>query len=78
MDEVFSAYAKLKLVRWAGEHVDVYTNKIQQLARMAGFTGSSLEMGMKLAFVRGLLNDISTSTGHRNVEHGRFADKRYG
>lgn len=31
-DRVSSAYAKLKLVRWAGEHVDVYTNKIQQLA----------------------------------------------
>lgn len=28
LDGVFSTYAELKLVRWAGEHVEVYTNKI--------------------------------------------------
>lgn len=28
LDRVFSAYAKLKLVRWEEEHMDVYANKI--------------------------------------------------
>lgn len=40
--------------------MDVYTNKIQQLAGMAGFTKRSLNMVMKLAFVTGFPNDIST------------------
>ena len=49
LDREFSVHAKLKLVRWAGEHVDVYTSKIQ-LAGRAGFTGQSLEMVMRQGF----------------------------
>lgn len=29
-DGAFSAYPKFKLVRWAGESVDVYANRIQE------------------------------------------------
>ena len=54
----FFAYANFKLVRWAGEHVDVYASKIQ-LAGRIGFSGRSLETAMKLAFVTRFPNDIS-------------------
>ena len=50
-DEAFSAYAKLKLVRWAGECMDVYANKIWQLVRRVGFARCSFERVMKLVFV---------------------------
>ena len=40
MDGTFTAYRKLTMVRWAGEHVDVYANKIRLLAGLAGFEGA--------------------------------------
>ena len=58
-DSVFTAYRKLTMVRWAGEHVDVYANKIMQLAGLAGFEGAGLERFMKLAFVTVFPNAIS-------------------
>ena len=58
LDEELSAYTKLKLVKWAGEHMDVYASKIQ-LAGRARFAGCSLETVIKLVFVTGFLNDIS-------------------
>lgn len=30
LEGAFYSYARLKLLRWAGEHMDVYTNKIRQ------------------------------------------------
>ena len=59
-DNAFTAYRKLTLVRWAGERVDIYANKIRQLAGLAGFEGAGLERFMKLAFVTGFPNTIST------------------
>ena len=56
MDGVFTAYRKLTMVRWAGERVDVYANKIRQLA---GFKGAWLERFTKLAFVTGFPNAVS-------------------
>ena len=56
MDGAFTAYRKLTMVRWAGESVDVYANKIRQLA---GFEGAGLERFTKLAFLSGFLNAIS-------------------
>ena len=47
------------MVRWAGEHVDVYANKIRQLAGLAGFQGVGLERFTKLAFVIDFPNAIS-------------------
>ena len=47
------------MVRWAGEHVDVYANKIRQLAGFTGFEGAGLERFTKLAFVTGFPNAIS-------------------
>ena len=58
-DGEFSAYTKLKMIRWTGESVDVYASKIRQLAGRAGFSGHGLETVMKLAFVTGFPNDIS-------------------
>lgn len=43
-----------------GEHLNVYANKLRQLAEMARFTGCSFDTEMKLAFVTGFHNDIST------------------
>ena len=55
-DGAFTAYRKLTMVRWAGECVDAYANKIRQLA---GFEGVGLERFMKLlAFVTGFPNAI--------------------
>ena len=44
------------MVRWAGESVDVYANKIKQLA---GFQGAGLERFTNLVFVTGFPNAIS-------------------
>ena len=30
-DDAFAAYRKVTMIRWAGEYVDVYANKIRQL-----------------------------------------------
>ena len=59
IDGEFSAYTKLKLVRWAGVCIDVYASKICQLARRVGFAGPGHETAMKLAFMTGFLNNIS-------------------
>ena len=56
MEGTFAAYRKLTMVRRAGECVDVYANKIRQLA---GFEGAGLERFRKLAFVTGFPNAIS-------------------
>ena len=57
-DGAFTAYRKLTMVRWPGERVDVYANKIRQLAGLAGFEGAGLEKFTKLAFVTGFPNAI--------------------
>ena len=59
MDGAFTAYKKLTMVRWAGECVDVYVNKIRQLAGLAGFEGAGLERFTKLAFITSFPNAIS-------------------
>ena len=55
MDGAFTAYRKLTMVRWAGEHVNI----IRQLAGLAGFEGAGLERFTKVAFVIGFPNAIS-------------------
>ena len=47
------------MIKWAGERVDVYANKIRQLVGLAGFKGDELERLMKLAFVTGFPDIIS-------------------
>ena len=71
-DDVFAAYRKMTMIKWAGEHVDVYTNKIRQLVGLAGFKGDGLERLTKLAFILGFPDTISTSTStkHRSPDHG--------
>ena len=58
-DNAFAAYRKLTMVRWAGERVDVFANKIRQLIGLAGFEGAEMEKLTKLAFVTGFPNTIS-------------------
>ena len=42
-DDVFAVYRKVTMIRWAGERVDVYTNKIRQSVGLAGLR----EMGWR-------------------------------
>ncbi len=50
-DNVFAAYRKVTMIRWAGECVDGYANKIRLLVGLAGFKRDGLERLMKLTFV---------------------------
>ena len=59
IDSTFMVYRKLTMVRWAGECINVYANKIRQLAGLARFEGAGLERFTKLAFVTGFPNAIS-------------------
>ena len=43
IDGLFTAYKKLTMIRWTSKRVDVCTNRIRQLAGMAGFEGVGLE-----------------------------------
>ena len=52
-DDALVAYKKVTMIKWAGECVDVYANKIRQLVRLAGFKGDGLERLTKLAFIMG-------------------------
>ena len=52
-DDAFAVYRKETMIRWAGERVDVYANKIRQLVGMAWFKGDGLERLTKLT--RGFL-----------------------
>ena len=58
-ENAFAAYRKLTMIRWAGEHVDVYANKIRQSVRLARFRGDGLERLTKLTFVTGFPNTVS-------------------
>ena len=57
---MFAAYTKLTMVRWTGERVDVFANKIRQLVGLAGFEGAEMERLTKLPFVTGFPGTIST------------------
>ena len=59
-DSAFVAYNKLTSAKWTGEAVDIYVNELRRLAGLAGFTGASCETIVKLAFVTGFPDDIST------------------
>ena len=59
-DSAFVAYSKLTGSKWTGEAVDIYVNELRRLAGLAGFTGTSSEAIVKLAFVTGFPDDIST------------------
>ena len=55
----FEAYEKLRRVRWSGESVDVYANKIRQLVELAGYRGRGAEITAKMTFVTGFPDEIS-------------------
>ena len=56
----FEAYGKLVHMKWTGEPVDVYANEVRRLAGLAGFSGDGLERIVKLTFVNGFPDNIST------------------
>ena len=47
------------MIRWAGEHVDVYANKIRQLVGLTEFKEYGLERLTKLTFVTGFPDAVS-------------------
>ena len=75
-DDTFTAYRKLTMVRWAGEHVNVYANKIRQLAGLAGFKGAELEIH-EAGFCHGFCHSdrASASAEYRNPDHGKPASE---
>ena len=74
-DGAFRAYRKLTIVKWAGERVDVYANKIRQLAGLAGFEGAGLERFTMLAFVTSFPNAISIELQQTpNIENLAIGD----
>lgn len=56
----FVAFAKLSQKRWSGEQVDVFANDLRRLGRLAGFKGDALETVVKLAFINGFPDYISS------------------
>ena len=58
-DGPFVANAKLSSMKWGGEEVDVYANKIRWLAGLARFEGPSLEHIVKLTFINDLPDYMS-------------------
>ena len=54
-DDTFTVYRKLTMVRWAGEHVNIF----RQLIRLTGFEVAEMERLNKLVFVTGFPNTIS-------------------
>ena len=57
-DSEFTAFSKLKAVRWAGEPVDVYATEIRRLVRGCGLEGEGAEQLVKLAFITGFPDSI--------------------
>ena len=58
-DDTFTAYKKLMMVKWAGECIDMFANKIRQLVGLAGFEGAEMERLTNLAFVTRFPDAIS-------------------
>ena len=73
-DDAFTAYRKVSMIKWAGECVDVYTNKIRQLVGLAGFkrdvAGEAHETGFHYRAPWHHLNWTSTGAKHRSPDHG--------
>ena len=59
-DSPFTAYSKLKGLRWTGEPVDIFATEVRKLTKESGFVeGVNLERVVRLAFVTGLPEKVS-------------------
>ena len=58
-DSPFTAFSKLKSLRWAGEPVDIFVTEVRKLARECGFEGDALERVVRLALVTGVPEKVS-------------------
>ena len=58
-DSQIVSFSKLRVIKWAGEQVEIYANNIRKLARGAGFEGDGLEKVVKLSFITGFPDSIS-------------------
>lgn len=58
-DSAFTAFNKLKGLRWKGESVDIYATELRKLARECGFQGDALEHVVRLALVTGVPDSVS-------------------
>lgn len=59
-DNEFMSYCKIREARWTGEPVDVFANDLRRLARTCGFEGDGLDKMVRLAFVTGFPEGVST------------------
>ena len=59
-ESAFDAYSQLRRITWTGEPVDVFATEIRRLAGLAGYAGMSLEKTVKMTFVTGLPDSVST------------------
>ena len=56
----FTAFVKLKSLRWTGQPVDIYVMEIRKMAKESGFDeGDALEHVVRLALVTGLPEKVS-------------------
>ena len=75
-DSPFTAYSKLKGMRWAGEPVDIFVTDVRKLVKESGFEeGEHMERVVRLAFVTAMPEKVSAELQQvKNVEDVAVAE----